>query len=144
MSINEALPCAEGILNILTTLVLFLGRRAVRNRKIHRHKALMRLALGLGAAFLVVFFLRQGLVPPRTVSGPGLKRSAYLLLLMIHLPAVTILPFVAIPTIWLALKENFERHRKWARVLYPLWMTSNITGVLALAMVFGWGTAANG
>lgn len=136
---SEWLPWAEGGINILTTIVLFLGKRAINRRDIERHRHCMHGAIGLGVLFLVVFFLRQAMVPPRTILEPLSLRYSYLALLLVHLPAATILPFLAAPTVWFALRGQFDRHRPLARILYPLWMASNLTGIIALIMVFGWG-----
>lgn len=139
MTASDTLPWAEGVINILTTLVLLCGKRAINARNLERHKVCMGMAVGLGVLFLAVFFLRQGLVPARTILDPKVLRYAYWALLIIHLPAATLLPFLAAPTVWFALRGEYARHRPLARILFPLWMVSNVTGIIALVLVFGWG-----
>ena len=86
-----------------------------------------------------MFVARQAFVAPRTVIDPAGLRTFYLGLLIVHIPAATVLPFLAIPTLWLAWKGQFHRHKPLARILWPIWMASNVTGIVSLVIVFLWG-----
>ena len=41
-------------------------------------------------------------------------------------------------TFWLALKGQFDRHRKWARWTFPIWYYVSITGVLVYFFLYVW------
>lgn len=139
MEWNVTLPLAEGAANLVGTFYLIRGRLAIARQDRPRHILNMKCAILTGVAFLVVFTLRQALVPARTVPDPDWLRMGYLGLMIIHVPAATILPFVAVPTIWLAVRGRFERHKPWARILWPLWLVANLTGIVSLWIAFVWG-----
>ena len=43
---------------------------------------------------------------------------------------------LAIATITFALKGNFQRHRRIARITWPLWMYVSVTGVVIYFMLY--------
>ena len=49
--------------------------------------------------------------------------------------ALGVAPFVII-TLYRALKGNFEKHKKIARLVYPIWLYVSITGVVVYLMLY--------
>ena len=139
MDTTLLLPISEGLANLFATWFLVKGRLAIGRGDRVTHIWHMKRAVLCGIVFLVVFVARQGLVAPRTVLDPSWLRSLYLGIMIVHIPAATILPFFAVPTLWFAWKGQFERHKPLARILWPIWIASNITGVISLVIVFVWG-----
>jgi uncharacterized membrane protein YozB (DUF420 family) len=49
--------------------------------------------------------------------------------------AAVMTPYIAVMT-WHAYKGNFERHKKIARRVWPVWMFVSVTGVIVYAMLY--------
>jgi uncharacterized membrane protein YozB (DUF420 family) len=67
---------------------------------------------------------------------PAWFRPIYLTLLTSHtLLAVVVLP-LAIVTFVRGLKGRFDRHRRIARLTWPLWMYVSVTGVVIYFLLY--------
>jgi uncharacterized membrane protein YozB (DUF420 family) len=70
--------------------------------------------------------------------GEGAAKVAYLVLLGTHvLLAAVNLPMV-LRTLLLAQREDWARHRWWARRTYPIWLYVSVTGVLVYFVLYHW------
>jgi len=69
-------------------------------------------------------------------QGTGWVRPLYFTILISHtILAVVIVPLVAI-TFYRAIRNDFGRHRRIARVTLPLWLYVSITGVIVYLMLY--------
>ena len=46
-----------------------------------------------------------------------------------------VVPVLAIRTLYLALKQRIDDHRRWARVTFPIWMYVSLSGVTVYWML---------
>ena len=133
-------PTINASLNVLAGLLLFLGYRAIKLRQRDAHKAFMMSAFFCSMIFLCSYltyhYLKQGVLT--RYEGEGLFRTVYFFILITHSSLAGIVPFLAVPAVYLALKGNFERHKKITRYLFPLWMYVSVTGVLIYFMLYVW------
>jgi uncharacterized membrane protein YozB (DUF420 family) len=93
-------------------------------------------ALVTSAAFLacyVVYHLEVGSVPYR---GTGWLRPLYFSILISHVLLAMSVPPLAALTLWPALRERFDRHRRIARWTLPIWGYVSVTGVAIYAMLY--------
>jgi uncharacterized membrane protein YozB (DUF420 family) len=66
----------------------------------------------------------------------GTIRTVYLTILLTHtVLAAAILPLVLV-TLRRALRGDFVRHRRLARVTFPLWAYVSVTGVVVYWMLY--------
>ena len=130
------LPAVNASLNALSAVFLTTGYIFIRLRQRERHRVCMLAALATSALFLtsyVIYHANVGSVP-FTRSGP--LRTLYFAILITHVPlAAAILP-LALVTVSRALAKRFDRHRRIARVTFPLWMYVSVTGVLIYLMLY--------
>lgn len=122
--------------NGLTALLLLAGFWAVRRGKIPLHRAFMASAAGSAAVFLVGYLVHHAQAGMTRFPGVGLSRTLYLILLTTHTVAATVLLPLAITTLTLALRGRFDRHRRWARWTWPLWMYVSLTGVMIYLVLY--------
>jgi uncharacterized membrane protein YozB (DUF420 family) len=103
----------------------------------------MKSAFVVSSAFLACYLYYHVAVArgqPTRFHRTGAARSAYLALLLSHtVLAVVNLPMV-LRTLWLAHREDWDRHRRLARLTFPIWLYVSVTGVVIFAML----KAANG
>jgi len=68
-------------------------------------------------------------------GGEGLLRLVYFFILISHITlSVAIIPLVLFSYVR-ALSEQFDRHRKLAKITYPLWLYVAVTGVIVYLMI---------
>lgn len=76
-----------------------------------------------------------GLGPTRFI-GTGLSRPIYFTILTSHtFFAALVAPFV-VWTLWRALKGRFDKHKKLARLVFPIWIYVSVTGVIVYFMLY--------
>ncbi len=63
-------------------------------------------------------------------EGRGAMRIIYFSLLLSHVALAEQLPFLAIATISRGLREQWEAHRRIARITFPIWLYVSVTGVM--------------
>ena len=123
-------------LNALASLFLLAGYVFVRQQKIGAHRACMLGALATSALFLTSYLIYHYNVGSRPFTGTGPIRLVYFAILISHvLLAIAIVPMVLV-TVSLALTRRFDRHRRIARITWPLWMYVSITGVIVYVMLY--------
>jgi len=129
------LPPINAGINSLTTLVLIAGLVAIKNKNVELHRRLMFTALILSTLFLVFYVLYHSLSDSTPFGGEGAIRYVYFTILLSHiLLAIAIVPLVLI-TVVRALSEKFDKHRKIAKITFPLWLYVSITGVIVYFMI---------
>jgi len=143
------LPPIYATINGITALVLITAVWSVKNGKQKQHENLMKFAIGLSVAFLVMYVAyhmtadstafgdvnHDGVADETEKAREGAIRYLYLFILLTHIVlSVIIIPFVLV-TYVRALAGNFDRHRKLARITYPLWLYVAITGVIVYLMI---------
>jgi putative membrane protein len=141
-------PIYAGI-NGLTAVVLFTAVWAIKNGKQKRHENLMKFAICLSVAFLAMYVAyhmtsvsavfgdadHNGILSDAESEKVGYVRSLYIFILLTHIAlSVIIIPFVLF-TYVRALSKSFVRHKKLARITYPMWLYVAVTGVVVYFMI---------
>jgi uncharacterized membrane protein YozB (DUF420 family) len=133
------LPAVNATLNALAALLLVLGWRAIRAGRRERHEHLMKAAFVVSSAFLACYLYYHFAIArgqPTRFYRTGAARTAYLALLLSHtVLAVVNLPMV-LRTLWLAWREDWPRHRRLARITFPIWLYVSVTGVLVYVVLY--------
>lgn len=129
------LPPIYASVNALTAVILITAFWAVKNKKIKLHENLMKFAISLSVAFLVMYVAYHMTSDSTKFGGEGTIKYVYYFILLTHiLLSIIIIPFVLI-TYVRAITKNFERHKKIARITFPLWLYVAISGVIVYIMI---------
>jgi len=132
------LPAVNATLNSLATIFLVAGFILILRGKKKAHMVCMVTALAVSAAFLACYLVYHFNHPSTKFTTPGWPKTVYFIILLTHIPlAVVNLPMI-ITTFVFALRGNFEKHKRWARWTWPLWMYVSVTGVLVYFMLYQW------
>ncbi|MHC5541992.1 DUF420 domain-containing protein, partial [Singulisphaera rosea] len=131
------LPAVNATLNAAAAILLVLGWTLIRLGRIRGHVICMVSGVAVSGLFLgcylVYHFQIQGGVPFR---GTGPIRLLYFTILISHiLLAVAIVPLVAL-TLTRALRRQFDRHARIAKLTFPIWLYVSITGVVIYVMLY--------
>lgn len=143
------LPPIYATINGLTALLLIMGVIAIKNRNQKVHERFMTSAIACSVAFLVMY-VAYHMTADSTVYGDidgnkildatekinaGSMRLVYLFILLTHiLLSIVIIPLVLI-TYVRALAFRFDKHRKIAKITFPLWLYVAVTGVIVYIMI---------
>jgi putative membrane protein len=129
------LPPIYATINGLTALVLILAVAAIKNKNRELHEKLMKFAIALSVAFLVMYVAYHMTSDSTKFGGEGLVKYIYYFILITHiLLSIVIIPFVLI-TYVRAITDNIERHKKIAKITFPLWLYVAVTGVIVYLMI---------
>ena len=130
------LPTVNAVLNASAAVAMLAGFMAIRQRRVAVHRACMLTAVGLSALFLTSYLVYHAHVGSRPYAGGGWMRTVYLSILLTHtVLAVAIVPLVS-TTLYRALRTQFVRHARLARVTFPIWLYVSVTGVVVYWMLY--------
>jgi putative membrane protein len=129
------LPPIYATINGITAVVLVTAVWAIKNGKQALHQNLMKFAICLSVCFLAMYVAYHMTSESTKYGGEGVMRYVYFFILITHIAlSVIIIPFV-LYTYVRALSQSFERHRKLAKITYPLWLYVAVTGVIVYIMI---------
>lgn len=129
------LPPIYATINGLTAVLLISAVVAIKNKKRKLHETLMKICIGLSAAFLVMYVAYHMTSDSTSYGGEGALRIVYLIILISHIIlSIIVVPFVLF-TFSRALSGNFERHTALAKFTFPIWLYVAITGVIVYIMI---------
>lgn len=129
------LPPIYASVNALTALVLVLAFIAILNKKVTLHERLMKFAITLSVSFLLMYIAYHMTSDSTKFGGEGVIKYIYYFILISHIVlSVVVIPFVLI-TYVRAISGNFKRHKKIAKITFPLWLYVAITGVVIYIMI---------
>ncbi len=130
------LPTVNATLNSIAFLFLVAGYVFIRQGKRRQHRNCMLAAFGCSILFLASYLLYHFNVGSVPFEGEGLVRKVYFFVLMTHIPLAALVPFLASITLFRALRERFEAHRRIARWTLPIWLYVSVTGVAVYWMLY--------
>ncbi len=121
--------------NAVTALILMVALWAIKMKNMELHKRLMKTAIAFSVLFLVMYVLYHMTSDSTSYGGEGVFKYIYYLILISHiLLSIVVIPFVLI-TYVRAITDDIERHKKIARITWPLWLYVTISGVIVYVMI---------
>ena len=132
----EILPSINACLNFLSALLLVTGYFFIRRGNKNAHRFCMVSAFVVSTVFLASYLIHHVLAGIIYYQGQGWVRLLYLFILTTHTILAVCVPVLAIMTLRWALKGNFEKHKKIARVTFPIWLYVSVTGVVVYFMLY--------
>jgi putative membrane protein len=139
----------NAIINSGVSLILVIALIVVKRGKYETHKRLMLTAMALSILFLISYICHHllagdtrfgdidhdGIVTEAEKAGLGNSRILYYIILGTHIPlAGLILPFILF-TAYRGLTGEYTRHKKLARITWPVWLYVAVSGVVVYLMI---------
>ncbi len=143
---------ANAVINSIVTVLLVAGLIMAKRRNFVVHKKIMLTAMILSILFLVSYICHHlfagdtkfgdldhdGIVTEAEKATAGGLRIFYYIILITHIPlAGIILPFILF-TAYRGLTAEYPKHRKLARITWPIWFYVAFTGVLVYLLISPW------
>ena len=129
------LPPIYASINGLTAVLLVAAVLAIKkgNRKLH--EGLMKTCIGLSILFLLMYIAYHMTSNSTSFGGEGAIKIVYFFILISHiLLSIAIIPLVLI-TYVRALSEQFDKHKKIAKITFPIWLYVALSGVVVYLMI---------
>ena len=129
------LPFINTTLNGITTVLLIVAYLLIKQKKVERHKMVMLTAFGTSSMFLVSYIIYHWFK-----SGPkpyvGDWPQLYYLILITHIVLAAIIIPLALMTLYRGWNYQVAKHRKIAKITFPLWLYVSVTGVMIYLMLY--------
>jgi protein SCO1/2 len=131
------LPAVNASLNGTCTVLLLVGWGLIRTGRVRGHVTAMVLAITTAAVFLACYLIYHAQAGSTPFRGIGPVRVVYFTILLSHtlLATLGVVPLVAV-TLTHALRRQFDRHARIARVTFPIWLYVSVTGVVIYMMLY--------
>jgi putative membrane protein len=139
----------NAVLNSIVAVLLVIALLTVKRKKYALHRNLMLAAMSMSILFLLSYICHHlfagdtrfgdtnhdGSVSADEIQAVGALRIIYYALLGTHiLLAGVILPFILF-TAYRGLTGEYMKHKKLARITWPVWLYVAITGVVVYLMI---------
>ena len=143
------LPPIYATINGITAVLLIAAVVAIKNGKRKLHENLMKTAIACSIAFLLMYVAyhmtsisavygdanHNSILEASEKLAVGNSRVNYLFILITHIAlSIIIIPLVLI-TYVRALSQRFDKHKKLAKITFPIWLYVAMTGVLVYVMI---------
>src|SRR5208283_3169577 len=128
------LPHVLAVINAATIVVLLYAYSRIRAGDRQGHRQTMKVAIGLGVAFLAVYLVYHAFAGLAKFGGYGPIRPIYFTLLAVHVTMAFVVAVLVPVTFYNALKSRFAVHKRLARVTFPLWLFVAASGLVVYAM----------
>jgi putative membrane protein len=144
-----SLPLFHAVLNSTTAILLLASLYFIKNKWIRAHRAVNLTAVVLSSIFLISYVIyhssnpsvkygdlnHDGILSADEKAQAGNLRYVYYIILSSHIIlSGIIIPFVLF-TLQRAFQERFDKHKKLARITWPLWLYVAVTGVIVYVMI---------
>jgi putative membrane protein len=129
------LPPIYATINGFTALLLVAAVIAIKNGNRKLHENLMKIAIACSVAFLVMYVAYHMTSDSTKFGGEGLIKYVYYFILITHIVlSVIIIPLV-LTTYVKAWSQQFDKHKKIAKITFPIWLYVAVTGVVVYLMI---------
>lgn len=131
----DYLPSLNAIINATVALLLLCGLWLIKRKNHQRHKQVMLAAFGLSCLFLLSYVVYHITHESTVYGGQGLMRTIYLSLLLTHIVLAAVVAPLVLITISRGLSAKFDKHRRIARITWPIWFYVSVSGVLVYVLI---------
>lgn len=129
------LPPIYATINGITALLLVLAVRAIKKGNRKQHELLVKIAIGCSVAFLGMYVAYHMTSDSTPYGGEGVIRYVYFFILITHIIlSIVVIPFVLI-TYVRGITNDLKKHKKIAKITFPLWLYVAVTGVIVYIMI---------
>ena len=139
MTVSD-LPLLNASLNGLSTVFIVAGIAFIKKEMKLAHIVAMLSALVTSTFFLASYItyhcLKHGAVTKFT--HPGWPKAVYYFILATHVPLAALTLPLVILTIIPAFQARYDKHRRLAKITFPVWFYVSVTGVLVYLMLYVW------
>ena len=144
------LPPIYASINALTAILLVTALVLVKRKKFKLHENVIKICMVLSVLFLLCYVTYHmfsvatkygdisgnGELEPSEMAliSSGLRLTYFLILVTHILLSVIVIPMVLFSYLH-AWEGNFEKHRRWTKITWPIWFYVAVSGVVVYLMI---------
>lgn len=129
------LPPIYATINGITAILLVWAVVAIKKGNRILHERLVKIAITCSVLFLAMYVAYHMTSESTPYGGEGTVRYVYFFILLTHIfLSIVVIPFVLI-TYVRGITGNYAKHRKIAKITFPLWLYVAVTGVIVYLMI---------
>jgi len=129
------LPPIYATINGITAILLIGAVFVIKKGNKILHERLMKLAISCSVMFLGMYVAYHLTSDSTPYGGTGILRPIYFFILITHIVlSIGVIPLVLI-TYVKALAKRFDKHKKIAKITFPIWLYVAISGVIVYLMI---------
>lgn len=130
LSFINFLPHVNAFLNSLTTILLIVGYSFIKQGNRETHIKAMLSAVIVSAFFLISYLTYHHFQGDTKFITQGFIRPVYFFILISHIILSAVMLPMIFTTLFRAYQKNWEKHKKIAKLTFPVWLYVSVTGVL--------------
>ena len=131
----DMLPPIYAIINGVTAILLVVAVMQIKRGNKRKHQILMKINIMLSLLFLIMYIAYHVTSDMAIYGGVGISRSIYYFILASHI----ILSGILVPLVLFTYKHaavgQYDKHRKLAKITFPIWFYVAVTGVVVYRMI---------
>ena len=129
------LPPIYATINGVTAVLLVSAVLAIKKGKRQLHEKLMKTAIACSLVFLLLYIAYHMTTDSTIFGGTGVVKYLYYFILLSHITlSIVTIPLV-LTTYVRALANKFDKHKKIAKITFPIWLYVAVTGVVVYLMI---------
>lgn len=129
------LPPIYAIINGATAILLVVAVMQIKRGNKRKHQVLMKINILLSLLFLIMYIAYHVTSEMAIYRGEGIIRYVYYFILASHI----ILSGILVPLVLFTYKHaalgEYLKHRKLAKITFPIWFYVAVTGVVVYLMI---------
>lgn len=130
------LPLLNALLNAVSAALLMAGYVQIKRKKPEIHKRFMLAALSVSMLFLISYLVYHYNVGSVPYPHHDWTRIVYFAILIPHIIlAPSMIPFILL-AVWHAWRQNFQKHVRIVRWIFPVWMFVSLSGIVIYVMLY--------
>lgn len=131
----DMLPPIYAVINGLTAILLIVAVMQIKRGNRKKHEQLMKVNIFLSLLFLLMYIAYHVTSDMTKYGGDDTSRYIYYFILASHIIlSVVLVPLVLFTYKHAALRE-FDKHRRLAKITFPIWFYVAVTGVVVYLMI---------
>ena len=130
------LPSLNAGLNATSALLIILGFILIRQGAWTGHALCMCLALAASTLFLISYLTYHFFHGVTPFTGQGWIRLVYFTILISHTFLATLVAPLTLVTLYRALRSQFDKHVRIAKITFPIWLYVSVTGIIVYWMLY--------
>lgn len=131
----DMLPPIYAIINGATAILLVVAVIQIKRGNKSKHQVLMKINILLSLLFLIMYIAYHVTSEMAIYGGEGIIRYVYYVILASHI----ILSGILVPLVLFTYKHaalgEYLKHRKLAKITFPIWFYVAVTGVVVYLMI---------
>jgi putative membrane protein len=130
------LPAINAFFNLLATICLCSGYYFIKRKNEQRHKQFMIAALVFSSIFLAGYLVYHYNFGSTKFPDLGWIKTLYLAILIPHIILAAVMVPMIVMTFVYAFQNKREKHKRIAKITFPIWLYVSVTGVIIYVMLY--------